>query len=221
MIVALIGQKGGSGKTTTAVCLAAHAADSGRRTLLVDADPQSSARTWGEIAAQDQAPAPTVIAMGAEMHRPGQLARLAENYDDVFIDCPPRHDEVQRAALMVADLVVLPCGPTAVDVWALSASIELVERARQLRPDLNAAVLITRKVSRSVLGRSARQALGDCGLDVLHTELGFRMAYQEAVAAGRGVTRYTPRSAAAREIKALTAELYRRTQQQEKTDAAA
>ena len=209
MIIALIGQKGGSGKSTTAINLAVEWRRRGRRVLLVDADAQGSTRTWGEFAARRDPPGstPTVIAMGAEMHRGGQLPAVATSYDVTIVDSPPRHDEIQRSALMVAGLALLPCGPTAMDAWALSETLELVARARVVRPRLRAAVLITRKIAGTALGRSAREALVDCGLPLLATELGFRVAFQEAPAAGLGVTEYQSRSPAADEIRALADEV--------------
>ena len=108
MIVALAGQKGGAGKSTLAVCLAVEALERGERVLLVDADPQGTARTWVEVAAEGGQTVPTSITMGASMHRDGQLRALAAGFALTLIDCPPRHGEIQRAALMVADRVLIP-----------------------------------------------------------------------------------------------------------------
>ncbi|EYF04081.1 ParA family partition ATPase [Chondromyces apiculatus] len=207
MIVALTGQKGGIGKSTTAVSLAVAAMERGRRVLLVDADPQGTVRTWGEVACEAEHPMPTIVAMGAAMHRPGQLGEVAGRYDLTLIDCPPRQGEVARSALMVADVAVFPCGPTAADAWALSAAVEVFEEARALREALQGCVLITRKQGRTALGKGARAVLETTGLPVLKTELGYRVAYQEALAMGQGVTSYAPRDAAAREIVQLFDEL--------------
>jgi chromosome partitioning protein len=209
MIVAFAGQKGGVGKSTTAVCLAVAALERGSRVLLVDADPQGTVRTWGEVAAERRRPAPTVVAMGASMHKAGQLGALAASYDVTFIDCPPRHGEVQRSALMVADMVVLPCGASAADAWALATSLEVVREARAMRDELLACVLITRKQGRTALGKAARKVLESTGLPVLDTELGSRIAYQEALAAGQGITTYAARDAGTREIFDLLDELGR------------
>src|SRR5579859_3134776 len=209
MIVAFAGQKGGVGKSTTAVCLAVAALERGSRVLLVDADPQGTVRTWGEVAAERKRPAPTVIAMGASMHKQGQLTELAAAYDVTFIDCPPRHGEVQRSALMVADVVVLPCGASAADAWALATSLEVVREARAMRDELIACVLITRKQGRTALGKAARKVLESTGLPVLDTELGSRIAYQEALASGQGITSYAVRDAGTREIFDLLDELGR------------
>jgi chromosome partitioning protein len=188
MIVTVMGQKGGVGKSTTAICLGMAAFGRGLSTLLVDADPQGTLRTWSEVAAENQQAAPTVVSMGASMHRPGQLEAVAKNYDWTFIDCPPRHGDVQRSALMIADVALLPCGPSASDVWALSSSVELVRAARTMREGLVAAVVITRKQPRTALGKEARAVLESSGLTVLSSELLYRVAYQEALAAGTGVT---------------------------------
>ena len=209
MIVAFAGQKGGVGKSTTAVCLAVAALERGSRVLLVDADPQGTVRTWGEVAAERKRPAPTVIAMGASMHKQGQLTELAAAYDVTFIDCPPRHGEVQRSAMMVADLVVLPCGASAADAWALATSLDVVREARAMRDELIACVLITRKQGRTALGKAARKVLESTGLPVLETELGARIAYQEALANGQGITSYAVRDSGTREIFDLLDELGR------------
>lgn len=207
MLIALCGQKGGSGKTTAAIAIAAELLARGKRVLLVDADPQGTARTWADVAAETGRPVPTVVVMGAKMHLPGQLDSLAANYDFTVIDCPPRHGDVQRSALMIADLAILPCGPAAVDVWAMTEPVEIIGEARKIRPDLRVFALVTRKVSRAAIGAAARENLGSLGLPVLRTELGFRIAYQEAPAAGVGIAQYAPRSAAALEVRALVNEL--------------
>ena len=207
MIVALAGQKGGVGKSTVAVALAAEALARGRSVLLVDADPQGTARTWGEVATEAGHPSPTVIAMGATMHRPEQLPKVAGGFALVVIDCPPRAGDVQRSALMVADVAILPCGPSAADAWALASSLELVTEAQTLRPELRAAVLLTRVQSRTTLAKGARDVLGESGLPVFASELGYRVAYQEAIAAGLGVAEYARHDAAADEVRGLLDEI--------------
>lgn len=206
-IIALAGQKGGSGKSTLAINLAAEMLGRGLRVLLVDADPQGTARTWGAVANEAGHAAPTIVSMGADLWKPHQLPKLAETFDVVVVDCPPRHAEVQRAALMVANLALLPCGPSAHDAWALAESVELVTAAQQTRRELAAAAVVTRKVVATSIGKAARDSLAETGLDVLRTELGFRVAYQEAPATGLGVTEYAPTSEAADEVRALANEV--------------
>jgi chromosome partitioning protein len=207
MIIALTGQKGGIGKSTTAVSLAVAALAKSRRVLLVDADPQGTVRTWGDVAGEAGYETPTVMAMGATMHKSGQLPEVSSVYDLTIIDCPPRHGEIARSALMVADVAVFPCGPTAADAWALSGAVDMFREATALRSALKGCILITRKQGRTALGKTARAVLETSGLPVLSTELGYRIAYQEALACGQGVTSYAPRDAASKEINHLLEEL--------------
>lgn len=207
MIVAFAGQKGGAGKTTAAISVAAELLLRGAKVLLVDADPQGSLRTWAQMANELGRPAPTTVAMGADMFAAPQLPRLAPGFDHVLIDCPPRHGEIQRAALMVADVAVLPCGQGTLDAWSMAATLALVTEARAVRPVLAVVALLTRVQPRTVLGQGARDVLAQTGLAVLKTELGFRVAYQEAPATGLGVSTYAPQDPAADEIRALVDEL--------------
>lgn len=141
------------------------------------------------------------------MHRDRQLSDIGEPFDLVLIDCPPRLGDIQRSALMVADIVILPCGPAAAEAWALASSLELVTDARGVRPELAAYILITRTQRRTSIAKSAREVLEPSGLPVLQTELGYRVAYQEALATGQGVTTYAARDPAAAEVKALLDEV--------------
>jgi chromosome partitioning protein len=202
-VVAFVGQKGGCGKSTLATNLAAEGVARGLRVLLVDADTQRTSRQWADAAIAARRPAPTVIEMNATMAEPGQLPALVHSYDLAIIDCPGRHDATQGAALMLADVAVLPCQPSSADAWALAGSVALVRQARTLRPQLKAVVAITRKKPRTALGRGARQGLAACGLPVLSAEVCDRVAYQEALGFGRGVGDYAPSTDAAFEIRRL------------------
>jgi chromosome partitioning protein len=162
---------------------------------------------WGECAASAGHRAPAVVAMGGTMHRAGQLLPLAASYAVVVIDCPPRLGDIQRSALMVADLAVLPCGPSPADAWALAGTAELVAEAQAVRPALQACIVLTRKQGRTAVGHGARAVVATTGLSVCQTELGYRVAYQEMLAGGQGVTTYAPRDAAAKEVRALFEEL--------------
>ena len=210
-VVALAGQKGGSGKTTTALCLADEWYVRGQRVLLIDTDPQGTSRTWRDVMEELDQRGPTVVAMSQGFHR--DLEQLSAGYDVVVIDCPPGDNAIQRAALLVSDLAIIPCGPGATDIWSMAETLELVRRARLLEPDLHASVLITRRAAGTVIGQQVEEAFEALEVPRFETTLGFRVAFQEAPNAGVGVTRYKPSGAAAREVRALTDEidLLRRT----------
>ena len=208
MLIAFAGQKGGVGKSTLSMAVACEFLVRGRRTLLVDGDyEQGTVRVFANIAAEKGHEAPVVVAMGKNMYRPDQLPALAQAYDVTVIDCPPRYAEVQRAALMVADVVVLPVGPNPADLWALANTAELVEQALAVRPELRAGVLINRKDTRTVLGRKVRTTAIASELHVFAVEVSNRVALAEAPAAGLGVTVYAPNDQASTQIRALVDEL--------------
>lgn len=195
--------KGGAGKSTLAVNLATEYLRRGRRVLIVDADPQGTARVWAEVAAERQLAAPAVIAMGKDLHRPGQLDRIAAAFDIVIVDCPGRDGAVVRAALMVANIVLVPCGASPADAWALQQSLDLLDEAKAFRPNLIARVVITRRRPTN-LGKNARNDLVASGVPLLEVELAERVGYQVAMGEGRGVTMMSGQPDAAREIRNLT-----------------
>lgn len=205
LVIAVAGQKGGTGKSTVAVNLAAHWHERGLRVLLVDADPQGTSATWADVAAELGHPAPPCVRVGDSLRR--DLPALAEAFDVVVLDAPGRAAGARQVgALLVADVVALPCGPSAPDAWGLAASVEAVRQVQELRPDLLARILLNR-ADRTAMTRSAQDALAAVGLPVLTRSLGARVAFAEALAAGRGVTGYAAGSVAAHELRQLAAEL--------------
>jgi len=145
--------------------------------------------------------------MGAMMHRPGQLERLAATCGLVVIDCAPRLDDVQRSALLSADVAILPCGAFGADVWAVSDGVAMVLEAQATRPHLRGAIVLNRV--RRPLVAQARATLAGTGLPVLNTVLHQRAAYERALTAGEGVTTFEPRGDAAGEVRALFDEVFK------------
>lgn len=221
MIIAVAGQKGGSGKSTIAIHLASEWHRRGMRTLLVDADPQGTALTWGEVAEESDADSPSVIAVGDNLRR--TLPDVALAYDVVVIDCPgAKHAKRQLGALATADVAVLPCGPSTPDVWALAETVQLVEdvQAARLEP-LKAAIVINKRSAGTVEGRTVRDVLADsCALPILASSLGLRVAYSEALAGGVGVTKYAGGSKAGVELRCLADEIEDLHRQEEQVQVA-
>src|SRR3546814_542691 len=129
--------------------------------------------------------------------------------DHVLIDGPPRTAALARSALLAADYVLIPVQPSPYDLWASAEMVALVREAQVFRPTLQAAFVINRRVSTTVIGREARRALAEQSLPALRAEVRQRIVFADSVAAGRLARETAPDSAAAREITALVDELLR------------
>jgi chromosome partitioning protein len=200
-IIAVTGLKGGVGKSTLALNLATCFHRAGRRTLLVDADTQGTVRAWAAVAAETESDGPPVVAIDARTLA-RDLGRVAKDYDVAIVDCPARLGAESRAAMVTADLVLLPVLPGAADVWALKQTVEVLDEARAIKPDLEARIVVNR-TDRTTLAGLARENIEGLGVDILGDGLGNRVAFGEATLAGRGVIDYAPSSPAAEEMTAL------------------
>lgn len=195
-VIAVASKKGGSGKTTLATNIADALDAEGWRVLLVDADPQRSALTW----AANGSTAPAVVGSDAGLSNPKRVPAWAQDYDWVVIDCPPRHGAELRAALAVADLVLVPVRPSPGDIEVLWQTIT---ELKDTRPDVLARAVLNQRSARSSYADAAPEAIKAAGLEVLATEVGTRADFVDAHAAGCGVVRLNPKSKAAAEIRLL------------------
>jgi chromosome partitioning protein len=212
MIVALLNQKGGVGKTTLATHIAGELAMRGQHVVLLDADPQGSSLDWTQRRSQQGLPRLfSAVGLAREtLHQ--EAPELARRADHVVIDGPPRIAALARSALLAAERVLIPVQPSPYDLWASAEMVTLIREAQVFRPQLCAAFVINRRVSTTVIGREARQALADQplpALPVLSSEVRQRIVFADSVAAGRLARETAPDSAAAREITALVDELLR------------
>ncbi len=200
MIIGILQQKGGVGKTTIALNLAAHFARLGHRVLVVDADPQASALAWSSV--REATPLFPVIGMPKPtLHR--DLPPIAKDYDFVIIDGAPRVNELARSAILACETVIVPVQPSPFDVWASSEIASLITEAQQYRPEIRAAFLINRKVPNTVIARDVLTAFANMPFPLLPTAITQRVIFAESAAQGLTVVETAPYSPGADEISAL------------------
>ena len=207
MIVALLNQKGGVGKTTLALHLAGCWAGRGKRTLVVDADPQGSALDWSEQRSREGlARLFGVLGLAREtLHR--ELPEIAAPYDRVVIDGPPRTASIARSALLAADMILILATPSPFDGWASAEMLRLFDEARVFRPGLAARMLLNRCAARTVIARETADALADHDPPVLNARVGQRIAFADTARTGRLVHEVPAGLIAAQEIAAVAAEI--------------
>lgn len=204
MIISLLNQKGGVGKTTLAIHIAMALARRNHRVLLVDADPQHSALDWQE-AREGERCFPIIGLPTKNLHK--EIPGHARHYDRIIIDGPPRVNELARAAIMAADLVLIPITPSPYDVWAAKEITDLLGEASAFKGNLKSAFVINRKIANTAIGRDVADALAGFEYPVLAATISQRVAFAESAAQGRTVLELDPDSAASREIDNLVDEL--------------
>jgi len=208
MILSLVSQKGGVGKSSLAVAIAWELRSRGGSVLLVDTDPQATARTAGELAADRGLDGPTTMVLGKDLARPNQLPLIAQKFDHVVLDTPGKLTEVTTPVLMVSDVTLVPIGPSPAELWGNADTVTLVKAAQQsFNLALRAAVVFVRNEPKTVMGNKVRSTLARGELPLFASETTSRVVWKEAMLHGQGVAQYSPKDRAAREVRALVNEL--------------
>ncbi len=183
-IIALLNQKGGCGKTTIAINLAHSFHKQGYKTLLVDSDPQGSARDWNEVNNGQLIP---VVGLDRE-----SLAKDIEgvkgNYDYIIIDGAPSIAKLSAAAIRIADFVLIPVQPSPWDIWATADLVDIVKARQEItenKPDV--AFIVSRVIKNTKFSKEVLEALSQYNFPILKSFTTQRMIYPTTASEGQTV----------------------------------
>jgi hypothetical protein len=150
--IALVSQKGGVGKTTLATNLAAAAHLEGRRTLVLDLDPQGSSLDWSAARSEGSKLDGLAVAKTDRALTVPRFRELSQGYDVVILDAAPRMNDLTRAAVVAADIAVVPLRPSGLDYWASAETVAALDSADAVREQLRAYPGRADRARRSSLG---------------------------------------------------------------------
>jgi chromosome partitioning protein len=201
LVLAMASLKGGTGKTTMTLNLAVAAQEAGFQTVVIDVDPQQASAKWGDLRGIT-GKTPTVISAMA--------ARLSQTIDSivnlgadlVLIDTAAHAEGILVSSIDLADLVLIPCRPTIVDLQYLATTIQLTTLRRK-----TAAVVLNAVAARTIDRPQAEGAIADMGVNLVPVSVSNLVAYARAITLGQGVTEFEPDGKAAAEMRALFGEL--------------
>ena len=194
MIILAGGTKGGVGKSTVATNLTILCAHEGRDVLLIDADDQETSADFTTLRHQNLEDAGYTCTKltGAAVHTDGK--RLAKKYDHVIIDAGGRDTASQRAALVIADIVLIPFVPRSFDVWTLEPVSQMVQEARSFNPKLRAYAFINRADPQGTENEDAAAYIKERKeLVFINSPLGYRKVFGKAASLGLAVTEFRPK----------------------------
>jgi chromosome partitioning protein len=201
VVVAMASLKGGTGKTTVCLNLAVTAEEAGLKTVVIDVDPQQASAKWGDLRAVTGR-SPTVLSAMA-----ARLPQALENAEQqgaklIVIDTAAHAEGILVSSIDAADLVLIPCRPTIVDLQYLASTVQLTALRRK-----NAAVVLNAVQTRTIDRCQAEGAIGDMGINLVPVGVSNLVAYARAITTGQGVTEFEPGGRAAAEMRALFGEI--------------
>lgn len=203
-VVALLGNKGGAGKTTLSINLATVLADY-KPTVLLDADVQESSAQWYRLSDGKTA----IDVIEASENLGNQISTCRDDYHHIIIDCPPSiHSEQTQQALLHSDLVLIPVLPSPLDMWASVKIEEELNKIREQNETLRAIMVVNQLEPRTKLSQAIRDAMAELVIPAANTAIRRRMAYKMSVLEGKGVTQLGVRGReASNELHQLLEEL--------------
>lgn len=202
-VIAVLNQKGGAGKTTIATHLARALQLTGRDVLLVDSDPQGSARDWAAV--RDDQPVPVV---GIDRPTIDRDLKNITKKEFVVIDGAPQAADLAVSAIKAADFILIPVQPSPYDIWATSDLVDLVKQRVEVTDGrLQVAFVVSRAIKGTRIGDEITGALEGYGLPILTARVTQRVSYPTTAANGTTVLDTEPHGDAAAEIRAVLEEI--------------
>ncbi len=184
MIISILNQKGGTGKTTLAVNMAREYTKRTFKTLLVDSDSQGSALRWHEESSGELIDLTCLPVTTLDK----DVAKFIDRYERIIIDGVPRMSPLTVCAIKAADVVLIPVPPSPYDVWATEPLVRLIkERIDMTEGKLKAAFIVSRKIKGTILGNEINEELMTYGLPVFIAGTCQRQEYAKSVQEGRTV----------------------------------
>ncbi len=200
MVISIVNEKGGSGKTTLAVNLAARFAKGGDSILLLDADPQKSTEVFSNIRNENNQESlfSNVSKTGAALG--DEIKRMKKCFDGIIVDTGGRDSKEMRKAMLSSDIIIIPTIPSQYDVSVLDHMIELFEEAKDFNDKLIALVLVNRTSPNPFLAKDLenlkayikekRNEKNLTDLVLLESVIYERQAYKKAVLEGKSISEY-------------------------------
>lgn len=184
-IIALLNEKGGTGKSTVASNLATALHRQGKRVVLVDADPQGTSRDW-RAASPENADLPPVVAIDRAQSLANSLGSLSA--DIVIIDAPAKAEQMAAAIVRVSHVALLVIQPSGADVWASAAAVKLIQARRDAGGEIDAAFLVNRTSGTTKLSKLIKDgSWNEYGIEQLTATVGNRIAFAQAMTDGVSV----------------------------------
>lgn len=181
--IAVLNQKGGSGKTTIATHLARAYQKQGNSVLLVDSDKQGSARDWRAVDENNITPV-----IGLDRTSLDKDLKSLVGHEYIIIDGAPQATEIALSAIRASDFILIPVQPSPYDLWSTASLVELVKQRIDITGgDLKAAFVISRMIKNTKIGEEVSQVLQEFEIPVLTTRIVQRICYPNSASLGKTV----------------------------------
>jgi len=202
-VISLANQKGGCGKSTIVINLALNFALQKKRVILFDTDPQKSSYETLQVRGDNLL---KVVPVYSDIYK--NLEIYEPHYDYALIDTPPYDNDMVTVSVVCSDLVIIPVQDSPLDIKSSKVTVDLIQNAKKLNPDLKCYFLLSRIQPKTVLAKELAQILRKkYETAILNTQISNRVAYKYSLIYGKTVTEMFSDDAAATEINNLSREV--------------